>query len=190
MKKIYLTLLILGMSWFSGLIWFNQHINSYPPDDGSKTEAIIALTGGRNRIGEAISLLNQGMGDKLFISGVQKNISIKELEKRKDLNFINNDKIFIGKESSNTVENAIETHNWLKQNNIKSIRLVTSNYHIPRSLEEFYSQDASLNIVIHPVFSENVKKSWWKSWGSFYLISLEYNKFLYVYFAKRLNLRK
>ena len=75
----------------------------------------------------------------------------------------------------------------MEKNNISSIRLVTSNYHIPRSLEEFYAQNQNLQIVVHPVYSENISKKWWKSWGSFLLIASEYNKFLYVWLSRRLN---
>ncbi|MFR8206918.1 MAG: hypothetical protein ACLU99_11825 [Alphaproteobacteria bacterium] len=34
-------------------------INSYPEDHTTRTEAIIALTGGRNRIAEAFRLLDE-----------------------------------------------------------------------------------------------------------------------------------
>ena len=88
---------------------------------------------------------------------------------------------------TNTVENAIETSEWIRKNNVKSIRLVTSNYHIPRSLEEFRSLNPQVKIIPHPVYSENVSPQWWKNGGSFYLIASEYNKFLYVYLRTRLE---
>lgn len=188
MKKTVIYL--CGMSlflWFAGFLAFNYRINHYPSPDDRRTEAIIALTGGRHRIAEAVRLLNEGKADKLFISGVEKNISLQDIGRRKDVKIKTDREIQLGNMSTNTVENAIETREWLEKNKISSIRLVTSNYHIPRSLEEFYAQNQNLQIIVHPVYSENISKKWWKNWGSFLLIASEYNKFLYVWLSRRLN---
>lgn len=188
MKKLIAYLFMAGVFlWFVGFWAFNYHINHYPKPSDEKTEAIIALTGGKNRIAEAVELLNQGKADKLFISGVEKNISLQDIERRKDVVIKTKREILLGNGATNTVENAIETTEWLRKNNISSIRLVTSNYHIPRSLEEFYAKKPDLKIIIHPVYSENIAKKWWKNPGSFLLIASEYNKFLYVWLSRRLN---
>ena len=67
---------------------FSQRINSYPKDYTTKTEAIIVLTGGRNRIAEAVELFNKGLAKKMFISGVNKRISLNDI-KDKQLLHIN-----------------------------------------------------------------------------------------------------
>lgn len=189
MKKLcFYTFLITLILWFAGFLAFTRIIYSFPIDRQTKTEAIIVLTGGRNRIAEAVHLLNEGKADKLLISGVDKDTSLQELSKRKDITIKTNREIHLDKQSKNTIQNAIETHKWLEQNKISSIRLVTSNYHIPRSLEEFTAQDQDLKIVIHPVFSDYVVKEWWKKWRSFWVLAAEYNKFIYVYVTKRLHL--
>lgn len=186
-KRFIKLVVVLGLLWGAGFCAFNYQINSYPKDNGDKTEAIIALTGGRNRIAEAVNLLNEGKADKLFISGVEKNTSLKAIEKRQGVKIGNQDNVIIGKEALDTVGNAVETTQWLEKNKIKSIRLVTSNYHIPRSLEEFKAQNAGVEIVVHPVYSERVTPQWWKSWRTFTLIASEYNKYLYVYLRSHLK---
>lgn len=188
MKKLLVILLFICIVvWFAGFVAFNYQINNYKHDESTKTDAIIALTGGKNRIGEAVNLLNKGLADKMFISGVQKDISLKEISKRKDVEIKTKREIEIGNQSTNTVENAIETNEWIKKNHVHSIRLVTSNYHIPRSMEEFKARSPKLLIIPHPVYSERVSKKWWKNEGSFYLIASEYTKFLYVYLRTRLK---
>ena len=77
----------------------------------------------------------------------------------------------------------------VKKNHIDSIRLVTSNYHVERSIVEFKSQNPELKIIPHPVYSENLQKKWWTSWQTSSLIFSEYNKFLYVYISSHLGLR-
>ena len=73
---------------------------------------------------------------------------------------------------------------FLKENKFKSLRLVTSNYHIKRSLLEFQQQMPSKEIIPHPVFTNNFTlKSWWRSSSTAKLILLEYNKYLAIKIA-------
>jgi uncharacterized SAM-binding protein YcdF (DUF218 family) len=127
----------LFLLWFSGFVAFNHRINDFKIDDTQKVDAIVVLTGGRNRLKEAVKLLNNKKADKMFISGVYKDTSLKSLQKRKDVEIINSENITLDKKATNTVENAIEVSHWVKENKIKSIYLVTSNYHMPRSMAEF-----------------------------------------------------
>ena len=81
MKKTVCYLIIcLCIVWAAGFILFNRTINTYQTDNRTKTDAIIALTGGRNRISAAVKLLNEEMAPRLLISGVQKDIPRKEPE--------------------------------------------------------------------------------------------------------------
>jgi uncharacterized SAM-binding protein YcdF (DUF218 family) len=57
-----------------------------------------------------------------------------------------NVKIVLGKQAKNTRENALEIDEWGRQNNISEILLVTSDYHIPRSVIELRSINDSLQI--------------------------------------------
>lgn len=187
MKKKLVILAGLGFAaWLAGLVAFAYQINHYDREYETKTEVIVVLTGGRYRINEGVKLLNSGLAQELFISGVEKNTSLEEIGKRQAINFNTRREISLDKKSTNTVENAEETREWLKKHKIKSIRLVTSNYHMPRSLAEFRYQNPNLVIIPHPVFSDYVAKKWWISAKSFYLIASEYNKFLYVYTLRKL----
>ena len=182
MKKIGLIfILFIFVVWFVGLVIFDYRINHFSFDKTAKTDAIVVLTGGRHRLAEAIRLLNEGFSNKLFISGVQKNISLKDLEKRNGIKIVSDREIVLDRVAANTFENARETDAWIKQHQIKSIRLVTSNYHVLRSLIEFRRRNKDIKIVIHPVFSENIATSWWKSFYSFYFLAQEYNKFIVAY---------
>lgn len=178
-------------AWFGGFVWFAHYINSYDIDTSTKTDAIIVLTGGKNRISEGIRLLNENLSDKLFISGVPADVSIKQIEKQANISAADENKIELGRKAKNTIENAIETEEWIKKNDIKSIRLVTSSYHIPRSLQEFIihvTLENDLEVILNPIYSPNVNHEWWRSWGTFRLLMMEYNKFLVVYFCRHLHI--
>lgn len=167
--------------WLGGFVVFAQRINSYKVDIDSYTDAVIALTGGRHRIAEAVKMLELGKAKRLFISGVGDGTSWSDIKDAQGLTVDDDMEIIIGYKAKNTIENAKETLDWVHKNKLKSIRLVTSHYHVERSLVEFSAKDKKLKIIPHPVYSEKVKKKWWKSWHTFLLIFEEYNKFLYVH---------
>lgn len=172
---------VLFVIWLIGLGIFNYQINHVSVDDKTKTDAIVVLTGGRHRLLVAMQLLNQGMADKLFISGVEKGISLHDLEKKNAIKLNGNKEIFLDRVATNTSENAREVSFWITQRNVKSIRLVTSNYHLFRSLVELRRWNKKTEVILHPVFSEKVETSWWKSFYSFYFLASEYNKFLFAW---------
>ena len=108
-----------GIIWLSGFCLFNRKINSYTPDYTTKTDAIVALTGGKNRIAESIKILNKGLSDKLFISGVSEKTTIKDIQRVAEINALDESKITLGKKAHNTIENASEAFEWIKSNNIE-----------------------------------------------------------------------
>ena len=117
--------------------------------DTSKNVGIIVLTGGKMRIEKGIEILQKGYGVKMFISGV---FMPSEIEAK--LNYEKNKKdlleccIFFGEEARNTIENAKEVRTWLDTNSdIEKIILITSYYHLPRSILIFQKKLGS-NIEI------------------------------------------
>lgn len=189
-KKLFYFLGLIICVWLGGFLGFAYTINNFKVDDSSATDAIVALTGGRKRISEAVELLNKGKAEKLFISGVFESTSLKEIQKSNNVKITTSREISLGKNAKNTVENVVEAVYWAEQNKVDSIRLVTSNYHLPRSMEEFRSSNCDLKIIAHPVFSDKLEKNWWKSWRSFSLIAMEYNKFIFVWIRNHLGFKK
>ena len=185
-KKYLLTVvsafIIIFSAWVCGFIWFGHKINNYDGHDGEHTDAIVVLTGGRNRIAEAVRLLNAGMADHLFIAGVEKRTKIGDIAGKLENSIDNPEKIELGYEAKNTIGNAKEIKKWLMKNNIGSVRLITSNYHTPRSMAELETYHLPLKIIAAPVYSDKVAAHWWQSWGTFKLIFGEYNKYLVVIF--------
>jgi uncharacterized SAM-binding protein YcdF (DUF218 family) len=81
--------------------------------------------------------------------------------------------------ADDTRGNAVETAAWIREQGFGSLRLVTANYHMPRSLLEFRHAMPDIEIVPHPVFPENFKQDEWWLWpGSASLLASEYSKYL------------
>ncbi len=182
--KIYLghiTYIILGILfalfiWGSGFLIFIYSLNKPMPEMNRNMDAIIILTGGSNRIKQGVELFKKGLSDKVFISGVYKDTNLKDLiSDYKDLECC----IELGYKAKDTLGNAIETRDWIAGKDIKSIILVTANYHIKRSMLEFTRVNKELEIIpypIKPASSNGVE--WWRNKKSIMIIINEYNKFI------------
>ena len=114
-KTVYFCINFTGIAWLAGFVLFHHRINHFAPDDGQPADAIVVLTGGKNRIAEAVKLLNDGLGEKLFISGVSKGISLNDLSQRTDITIRTQREITLDDRSTNTIENAIEAAEWIEK---------------------------------------------------------------------------
>ncbi len=177
-----LALLVLFVAWAGGLVWFADMIPDSVADTTTQTDAIVVLTGGQGRLDSGIKLLAEEKAERLFVSGVYRGVDVKTLLgmfRRRTPGDIE-DRVGIG-DAVNTAGNATETAAWIRHHDVKSIRLVTASYHMPRSLLEFRHVLPDVKIVPHPVFSENVKQQEWWAWpGTATLIAREYSKYLLV----------
>lgn len=179
-------LILLAGLWGAGLFRYADAIPTEVDQPDLKTDAIVVLTGGSGRLNEGLKLLEQGLADKLFISGVYKGVDMKNLleayrDNPDDLNCC----VAIG-HAEDTISNAAETALWSKENAIQSLRLVTSAYHMPRSVQEFEYALPGVVLVEHPVFPAHVKQEDWWAWpGTTGLIVGEYNKFMMAWVRHR-----
>lgn len=185
MKWILQALFVCAMLWLGGLFWFIDKIPPIVDDKITKVDAIVVLTGGSDRIREGIRLLYKHSGNRLFISGVGRGSTIEELfaQNRVTDQATATLKSYttLGYAANSTQSNASEVGLWMRNNGFRSLRLVTSNYHMLRSLLEFRKAMPGITIIPHPVFPDHVKVGeWWHSPGTVLLLATEYSKFLTV----------
>jgi uncharacterized SAM-binding protein YcdF (DUF218 family) len=166
--------------WLAGFGYFIAAGLLFHDDPAVETDAIVVLTGGRQRLEAGLDLLVAGRARKLFISGVNQRVDREELlrvlgpaaERSACC-------IVLGHEAETTAGNARETANWMSGEGYNSLRLVTSWYHLPRSLLEFRRTMPDLTIVAHPVFVQHAGTESWSSWhGAPLLVLVEYHKYL------------
>jgi uncharacterized SAM-binding protein YcdF (DUF218 family) len=188
MKKTIKFFLIISAAifgiWAGGLVAFYFQIPTTPTQNSEHTDAIIVLTGGKERVPEGLELFAEGYADKILISGVGKDSTEQEVIGSLALpdalmGKINLEQIDFGYEATNTPENALEAKAWVEENKIKSVRLITANYHMQRAVKLFKAVMPSLRIIENPVFPDDFKKSEWpKNRNTARLIFWEYNKYL------------
>jgi uncharacterized SAM-binding protein YcdF (DUF218 family) len=168
------------------LIGFARFCIPLPADtDPRPTEAIVVLTGSSRRLAEGIALMHQGKGQVLFVSGVGGRAEFDEVlqspgtEPPRWLACCT----VLGHDAENTSGNAVETRQWIERRGFHSLRLVTSWWHMPRSLVDFERAMPNVEIVPHPVFAEHVDRGEWWSHGTMpFVLLLEYGKYLAALF--------
>ena len=185
-RRLWLQLVaVLALTWLAGLVWFAETIPHEPPAPGSAaaerhTDAIVVLTGGSERLAAGLELLAEGKAGKLFVSGVYHSVDVRELLRVTRLKPAEAECcIVLGYAADNTIGNAAETAAWMRAEHFTSLRLVTANYHLRRSLLEFRMAFPEAEIVPHPVVPAAVRVSdWWLWRRTTGLIVTEYNKYI------------
>jgi uncharacterized SAM-binding protein YcdF (DUF218 family) len=152
-RKIGIAIAAIGWLWLVGWMLFLIGVTVERPEKlDQKTDAIIVLTGGQNRINSGLDLLAAGKAQYLFISGVNPTVSIEHLVRmwKPDFEYIPCC-IVLGLAANDTEGNARESSQWARDQGIKSIRLLTSNYHLPRAWLEFTHALPLRTILTHPI---------------------------------------
>ncbi|TWB41660.1 YdcF family protein [Nitrospirillum pindoramense] len=180
----------LGVLWVGGLLTFAANIPRAPEDATAATDAIVVLTGGSERLETGFDLLAAGRGRKLFISGVYRGVDVRALLRMSQATPAALECcVVLGYSADDTVGNAAETARWMQAEGYHSLRLVTANYHMPRSLVEFRHALPDVRIVPHAVQPPNVRLDGWWHWrGTAGLIVSEYDKYLVAFLRHALGL--
>jgi uncharacterized SAM-binding protein YcdF (DUF218 family) len=168
------------------LIGFVRFCIPLPADtDPRPTAAIVVLTGSSRRLDEGIELMRQGKGQVLFVSGVGGRAEFDEVLRSagaKPTRWLACCTV-LGHQAENTSGNAIETREWMQHRGFCSLRLVTSWWHMPRSLLDFERAMPDVEIVPHPVFAEHFDHPGGRPRPTMPLVLiLEYGKYLSALF--------
>lgn len=150
-----------------------------------QADAIVALTGGRDRVAEAIELLTAGRGRRLLISGVHPQTRAIDIQKLTE-----SDRgmftccIDLGRTALSTAGNAEEAAAWVKEHGFKSLIVVTSAYHMPRSLLELDRALPNVRKVPFAVSHPDLNlETWYLHPTTAKLLFGEYLKYIVARFA-------
>ena len=174
-------LLTLGFAAFVASLARNEGEPAGPSD------AIVALTGGTQRIGDAIDLLAKGYGRRLLITGVNERTSRDEIARlNPGQRALFDCCVDLDYRARNTIGNAIETRRWVRDHGFGSLIVVTSNYHMHRTLVELDHALPGARKVAHPVVPEAMRREgWWRSHATLRLLGSEYLKLIVVWLRTR-----
>ncbi len=153
-----------------GFALFGVTLGHPAPATVGKTDGIVVITGGPGRIEHGAAMLAEGKGKRLLVAGADPSVTkadlVRRLGGRKRLVQC---RVDLGSESVDTRSNAEETRRWLERQHMKSIRLITSDWHMRRARYEFRLElGKDFRIVPYAVRTE----------PGFMTLFGEYNKYL------------
>ena len=158
----------LVIVWLLGFAWFAAALPQ-PAPASEKTDVIVVATGGAGRIERGLAMLRAHAAGKLFVSGVDREVRPRE--------FVAQYKVapaemaccvVLGYTALDTRGNALETADWVNKGHFRSLRLVTSDWHMRRSAGELDEVLPHVRLVEDAVPSEPSLKT----------LFLEYHKLL------------
>ncbi|WP_421386661.1 YdcF family protein [Agrobacterium tumefaciens] len=158
---ILLCVITLG-AFSGGFLWFADSVASMRPPEGAKGDAIIVLTGGYQRIEQAVGLLRDGVGKRLLISGVNPTTTRTQIRKMtQGSSDMFSCCVDMGYKAIDTIGNANEAASWIRDHGYSSIVVVTNNYHMHRSLHELHNASPQTQFIAYPVISADLARTNW-----------------------------
>ena len=125
--------------WALGFAWFALFLPQ--PHGDERTDAIVVLTGSAGRIERGLALLRRKQAEELLVSGVDRDVKPAEFaDLYKVPHTLMDCCVTLGREAIDTRSNAIETSRWLASRKYKSVRIITTDWHMRRARYELSRQ--------------------------------------------------
>ena len=160
--------LAIVLVWVLGFIWFAGLLPGPAPME--RTDAVIVPTGYAGRIERGLEVVQTDSADTLLVTGVDPEVKPGEFAAQfKVPEDVMECCVTLGFAATDTRGNAQETREWAEANGIKSLRLVTSDWHMRRAATELRRQlPDDVKLIKDAVRSE----------PSLWLLLIEYHKWL------------
>ncbi|MEO1731470.1 MAG: YdcF family protein [Pseudomonadota bacterium] len=167
-----------ALIWVLGFLWFAVALPQ--PAQDSQTDAVIVPTGGAGRIARGLEVLDQGLAGRMLVTGVDPDVRPGEFAAEFEVPQAQMECcISLGFMALDTRGNAFETAQWVKDNQVTSLRLVTTDWHMRRAAGELDRKlPTSVRVVRDAVPSQ-------PNMGTLFL---EYHKLIASQIAGLLNL--
>lgn len=123
---------LVVLAWALGFAWFAVSLPR--PADAGRTDAIVVPTGGQGRIQRGLALIREGRARRMLITGVDRSVRPRELAAAQNVPAsLFSCCVDLGHEAIDTRSNGEETARWLAGHGYRSVRLVTTDWHMPRA---------------------------------------------------------
>ncbi len=172
-----------------GFFWFASVVPHEEVALEQDADGIVVLTGGSSRVEDAVELLARGRGKRLLISGVHQTTTTREIARvMPRFEQLVACCVDLDHSAVNTVGNAVETRRWVKNLGFRSLIVVTSSYHMPRTMAELGRQMPDVRLVPFPVVTERMRaQPWWTSAPTARLLISEYLKYMLAQIRMRIE---
>lgn len=123
------------IAWALGFVWFAVALPQ--PAGAGRADGVVVLTGGSGRIARGLDVLQRGWAERMFVSGVDRDVKPHEFAIEYKVNSAQMACcVTLGFQATDTMTNADETAAWVKGQQIKTLRVVTNDWHMRRAVLE------------------------------------------------------
>ncbi|WP_294395737.1 YdcF family protein [uncultured Sphingomonas sp.] len=143
---------LVVLLWALGFVAFAIYLPQPAGDD--RTDGIVVLTGGPGRLKRGLDLLEQGGAERMLISGVDRRVRAGELAQVHSIPPKLLARIDLGRSAVDTRSNALETRRWIVRHRYRSVRLITTDWHMARARFELRQVLSGVRVVKDAVPSE------------------------------------
>ncbi len=174
----------LGVSlaglWLAGFVVFLLAVfTATPPNPLPPADGIVALTGGDDRVAQALALLTAHEAPQLLISGAGRGTYLGDFTAdgaAATAHYAAD--ITLGHQAGSTHGNAQEAATWAAAHHMRSLIIVTADYHMPRALQELRAALPDVVLIPDPVRPPAMRKM--LTLPVLRLLAAEYTKYLAV----------
>jgi len=161
---------LLALIYALGFVVFAVTLGKPAPADAARTDAAVVLTGASGRIEHAVDMLRQGEARRLLVAGADPSVTKADMTRRlKGRERLVRCCVDLGSESVDTRSNAEEAGRWIARHRFRSVRLITSDWHMRRARYEFRKVLGPRFVVVTDAV---------RSEPSFLTLFGEYNKYV------------
>lgn len=140
----------LLLAWAFGFVLFAIALPESAADD-VRTDGIVVLTGAPGRVPRGLALLGAEEAERMLISGVGRRVGAEAIARTYAVPAALRGRIDLGRFAVDTRSNAQETAAWIAAQHYRSIRLVTSDWHMRRARFELRRVVGDTRIVADAV---------------------------------------
>ncbi len=129
-------------------------LRAFDPSEPSThgTDGIVVLTGGSERVATGLRLLTERLAPRLLISGAHPGAGLADIAQAAGIDHAPlAGQVVLGHAAATTRGNAVETAAWARSEPLRSLRVVTASYHMPRALLELRRALPGVELVPHAV---------------------------------------
>ena len=134
------------IAWALGFAWFAAI--PPPPLGPGRSDAAVVLTGGTGRIDRALEALDERWVKKVLVAGVDSEVRRGEFASEYDVSRRTMACcLTLERVSVDTRSNAREAAEWIAANKVRSVRLITSDWHMRRAAWQLEQAAPGVEIV-------------------------------------------
>ncbi len=181
-KLIKRAVALLLIIWALGFAWFALWLPQPMDGEGSRrdADAVVVLTGAAKRIDRGLEALDRGWAPRMLVTGVDKEVKPGEFAAEYNVTKARMSCcVELGYRAVDTRSNALETARWVALKDARTIRLVTTDWHMRRAAFELQRVLPSGTIIRRDAVPSN---------PSFNILFEEYHKLLARWLAVRIGL--